>query len=129
LLFTNHPVLDLYLSMQETQVIEKPRTVTVDVELFLIWDEETKQYVSHIPVLDLSSYDDNPEEAKRLLLTLVPETLEYMHEQGTLIEWLLESGWTVTLKPEPKLLPPPPSQEYLNTKPFRVDLVSVGLPV
>lgn len=63
--------------------------VNIPVSVF----REGKQFIAYTPVLDLASYGDTYEEAKRRFEEVLEIFFEETMKKGTLEEVLLEFGW------------------------------------
>jgi predicted RNase H-like HicB family nuclease len=86
----------------------------VQVEVMLVLDEDSGQYVAYCPALELSSYGDTEAEAQQAF----EEALEFFASdtarRGTLDQLLLALGWRLTKKPAAIYEPPRFPMELLN---------------
>lgn len=67
---------------------------------------EGRYMVAYCPALDLSSYGDTEDDAKRGFEGAVRLFFEETSKRGTLERELLRLGWSLRLKPQGEYLPP-----------------------
>lgn len=91
------------------------KNIIFRVEIF----KEEDQFIALCPELNVSSYDDTVEGAKRSIHEAVELFLEECEEAGTLEEVLEESGFQRIFKPQ---------EEWVSREPIAVEKVSVGTP-
>lgn len=109
---------------------------TVEMNLPVMFFEEDQHHIAYIPVLDLSGYGENDEQAFEALKVSIHEYLTYTVRKNTLIEDLKAHGWTIKKKSKPYVAPEITDlinkNEYLhdivNTKPYRMDRIPVSIP-
>ncbi|MEW6557171.1 MAG: type II toxin-antitoxin system HicB family antitoxin [Elusimicrobiota bacterium] len=85
--------------------------IIVKAEVF----KEGDQYVGVCPELNVSSFGDTPEEAKKSLSEAVSLFLEECQEMGTLVEVLKEAGFTSL------------GQEWIPPEPILIDKLGLDL--
>lgn len=98
--------------------------------------EEDGIYIAYIPVLDLSGYAANENEAIESLKIVIDEYLNYTVIKNTFIADLKALGWTVSSKKKPFVAPDITEMinrnDYLhdifNTKEYRMKRMPVLLP-
>ncbi len=89
--------------MKDTLKMVKGHVIgTLQVFLF----KEEDQYITYSPAIQLSAYGDTAEEAKDAFDEQFQIFLEFTMNKNTLLDVLLDLGWTVTKKPRPKFSPP-----------------------
>ena len=76
--------------------------VSIPVNIF----REGDQFVSHCPVLDLSTSGKTFEEAQERFKEALDMFIEDLIEQGTLDEVLTSHGWHKVGQPQPHWVPP-----------------------
>ncbi|MBL7073610.1 type II toxin-antitoxin system HicB family antitoxin [candidate division KSB1 bacterium] len=87
------------------------KNIIFRVEIF----KEDDQYVAICPELNVSSYGDSIEEARKAISEAINLFLEECEEMGTLKEVLEEAGFTHLLVPEEKWITNEPvSFEKIN---------------
>jgi hypothetical protein len=89
---------------QEQFIKKSMSTITVGIHVGIF--KEGKYFVVYCPALDLSSYGSDEEIAKRRFEEEVKIFFEETSKKGTLERYLLQLGWTLTKKPQPKYEPP-----------------------
>lgn len=77
-----------------------------DVELNVCLFEDESHFIAHCPALNISSYGDDEEEAKKMFNEAVTVFLEEVEQRGTLDSVLLDLGWKLQRKPEIDYRPP-----------------------
>ncbi len=113
---------------------EGKNTVTVNLPVMLF--EENGTQIAYIPVLDISGYGKNEEEAKESLEFCLSEYFSYTIKKNTFIEDLKAHGWTISKKTKPFIAPEITDlinrNEYLhnivNSRPYRMDRMKVAMP-
>ncbi len=98
--------------------------------------EEGNTSIAYIPVLDLSGYGKNEQEAIYSLEIAIHEYLTYTTRKKTLFDDLKAHGWTIKKKTKPFIAPEITDlinkNEYLhdivNTKPYRMQRIPVDIP-
>jgi len=85
-----------------------------EVEVLLVPDEDTGQYVAYCPALELSSYGDTEAEAQAAFEEALQFFVQDTAERGTLDKLLLALGWRLIKKPVAVYEPPRLSIEVLN---------------
>lgn len=85
--------------MANNTVLKNRNTVKVDVQIVLFQEDET--WVAYCPALELSSYGDNEQEAKKAFDEAMDIFLSETNRKGTLERCLLKLGWQLQLKPKP----------------------------
>jgi hypothetical protein len=109
---------------------------SIKVELPVMLFEEDGSLIAYIPVLDISGYGKNEEEAKASLSTCLDEYFSYTIHKKTLIEDLRAHGWTIVKKNKPFIAPDITdiltSNKYLhnivNSRQFKMDRMNVAMP-
>ena len=95
---------------------QQGRLTQAEVEVLLVLDDDTSQYVAYCPALELSSYGDTEAEAEAE--AAFEEALQFFiqdtAERGTLDQLLLALGWRLVKKPTAVYEPPRLSLEVLN---------------
>ena len=76
-----------------------------EMQLSLLIYKQGDYFVAFCPSLELSSYGDSIEDAKKGFADAMDLYLEHSIENGTLEKDLLEHGWEIKQKPT-KLTPP-----------------------
>jgi len=79
-------------------------TITVGINVVIV--QEENQLIAYCPALELSSYGDNIEQAKKRFEKEIEIFFEETSNRGTLEKYLLKLGWTLTQKPKPIYNPP-----------------------
>jgi hypothetical protein len=110
------------------------RTITVNVPVMLFEEEGTN--IAYIPVLDISGYGVNEEEAKKSLEISLDAYFSYTVNKNTLFEDLKAHGWTIKKKNKPYIAPEITDlinkNEYLhdivNTRPYKMNRMDVAMP-
>lgn len=110
------------------------RTITVNVPVMLFEEEGTS--IAYIPVLDISGYGMNEDEAKKSLEVSLEEYFSYTVNKNTLFEDLKAHGWTILKKHKPYIAPEITDlinkNEYLhdivNTRPYKMNRMDVAMP-
>jgi predicted RNase H-like HicB family nuclease len=77
----------------------------IDLEVFLLHDENGL-FVSYCPALELSSYGENIEDAKKAFNEALEIFIEDTNQKGTFERVLLELGWTLSRVPKFNFEPP-----------------------
>lgn len=109
-------------------------TVTVNVPVMFFEEEGTQ--IAYIPVLDISGYGKNEEEAKTSLEVCLNEYFSYTINKNTLFDDLKAHGWTIRKKTKPFIAPEITDlinkNEYLhnivNSRPYKMDRMDVAMP-
>lgn len=85
--------------------------------------KKQKWYVSHCPVLDVSSQGDTEEEAKRNLIEAISLFMITCHEMGTLDKVLKDCGFVPDYSPAPSSVRSVDSSGYIDVPlPFIIDM-------
>lgn len=92
----------------------KGQLTRAEVEVLLVPDEDTGQYVAYCPALELSSYGDTEDEAQAAFEEALQFFVQDTAERGTLDKLLLALGWRLVKKPVAVYEPPRLSLEVLN---------------
>lgn len=95
---------------------EKTVTVNVPVMLFM----ESDIHIAYIPVLDISGYGKDEEEAKQSLKISLDEYFSDTHNKNTLLADLKAHGWTIKKKTKPFIAPE--LSKLLNTNEYLQDI-------
>jgi len=82
------------------------RLTKAEVEVLLVLDDDSSQYVAYCPALELSSYGDTEEEARLAFEDALAIFLRDTTERGTLDQLLLALGWRLLKQPEAVYEPP-----------------------
>jgi predicted RNase H-like HicB family nuclease len=90
------------------------RLTKAQVEVVLVFDEDSSQYVAYCPALEVSSYGDTEEEARAAFEDALAIFIRDTAERGTLDQLLLALGWRLLKQPEPVYEPPRLPIELLN---------------
>ena len=110
------------------------KTITVNVPVMLF--EEDGTCIAYIPVLDVSGYGSDEEEAEKSLEISLEEYFSYTTNKNTLFEDLKAHGWTIKKKHRPYIAPEITDlinkNEYLhdivNTRPYKMNRMDVAMP-
>lgn len=108
----------------------------VEMNLPVMFFEEDGAHIAYIPVLDLSGYGIDEQDAFNSLAQVIDQYFIYTTRKNTLIQDLKNHGWTIKKKSKPYVAPEITDlinkNEYLhdivNTKPYRVQRMPVGVP-
>jgi predicted RNase H-like HicB family nuclease len=79
---------------------------TVDVSLDVLLIKEGDYIVSFCPALNLSSFGDTEDDAKKGFDEAMTLFLDELHKRGTLEKELLNLGWQLRKFPTASFLPP-----------------------
>ena len=90
------------------------RLAKAQIEVLLVLDDDSGQYVAYCPALEVSSYGDTEEEARAAFEDALAIFIKDTSERGTLDQLLLALGWRLLKQPEPVYEPPRLSIELLN---------------
>jgi len=90
----------------KNSISHEPHGYNVELNVCLFKDEG--HFIAHCPALDISSYGDDEEEAKKMFNEAVTIFLEEVEQRGTLDSVLLDLGWSLQRKPEINYRPPHP---------------------
>lgn len=90
--------------MAKQTITQKSNTFSVNIEVFLF--EEYGSFVAYCPALELSSYGDDKNEAKKAFDGALKIFLKDTTEKGTLEKFLLKLGWQLQQKPKANYQPP-----------------------
>jgi len=109
-------------------------TITVNVPVMLF--EEDGTCIAYIPVLDISGYGADEDEAKRSLETSLEAYFSYTVNKNTLVEDLKAHGWIIRKQNKPYIAPEITDlinkNEYLhdivNTRPYKMNRMDVAMP-
>ncbi|MCX6600446.1 MAG: hypothetical protein NT025_02655 [bacterium] len=74
-----------------------PKTYKVHVPVVIF--QEGEYFVAYCPVLELSSYGQSENEAKRAFAEALKIFIKETEKKGTLEKILLDLGWTLKRKP------------------------------
>ncbi|MCG8322770.1 MAG: hypothetical protein MI921_24930 [Cytophagales bacterium] len=94
--------------MQE-RIIKKSGQYIVDVNVITFQGEN--EIVAYSPALQISSYGETKQDAEHALGENIAIFMDYATSKNTLIEDLLNLGWTIKKKPDFLFIPPPYSTE------------------
>lgn len=86
--------------------------VQVDVLIF----QEHESYVAYCPALELSSYGEDQEDAKKAFDGAMKIFIKDSTKKGTLEKYLLKLGWQ--LQHKPKMVYQPPTFSLQESKRF-----------
>lgn len=78
----------------------------INIQIDVIFFKEDNQVIAFSPALELSTYGENLRDAKESFRTVFRLYLEETERKGTLIDDLLEHGWTIQTNPVPNFKPP-----------------------
>ncbi|MDQ3022498.1 MAG: hypothetical protein M3R36_18310 [Bacteroidota bacterium] len=78
----------------------------IEVKLEIFFIKENNSIIAYSPSLDLSAYGNSISDAKKSFETTFKIYIEETEKKGTLIDDLLDHGWTVQKVPSLKLTPP-----------------------
>ncbi len=98
--------------MKHNSLIEKGSDKIIIQINVLFTQEDDNTYIAYCPVLELSSYGDNIEDAKEAFNEALTIFIKETTRKGTLEKELLSLGWTLRKKPEPEYHPPPLKKLY-----------------
>jgi predicted RNase H-like HicB family nuclease len=87
-----------------TNEIMKSANVLIDVEVIIV--KEDNYYVAYCPALELSSYGDSEDAAKKSFEEELEIFIDDTTKRGTLEKYLLQNGWKLQHFPEPIYEPP-----------------------
>ncbi|MCI1188070.1 type II toxin-antitoxin system HicB family antitoxin [Hymenobacter sp. DH14] len=90
------------------------RLAKAQIEVLLVLDDDSGQYVAYCPALEVSSYGDTEEEARAAFEDALAIFIKDTAERGTLDQFLLALGWRLLKQPEPVYEPPRLPIELLN---------------
>lgn len=90
------------------------RLTKAQIEVILVLDEDSEQYVAYCPALEVSSYGDTEDEARRAFDDALAIFINDTTERGTLDQLLLALGWRLLKQPQPVYEPPRLPIELLN---------------
>jgi len=102
---------------------------TVDVSLDVLLIKEGDYIVSYCPALDLSSFGDTEEDAKKGFDEAIAIFLDELHKRGTLEKVLLNLGWQLKKFPKASFLPPDADYNPYNKPVQRRISERVAIPV
>ena len=109
---------------------------SITLNLPVMFFEEDGVQIAYIPVLDITGYGKDEQEAKKSLEICLFEYFSYSIRKNTFIEDLKAHGWTVKKKTKPYVAPELTdilnSNEYLhniiNSRPYKMDRMDVSMP-
>jgi hypothetical protein len=78
--------------------------IIVGLHLHLL--KEGDYYIVYCPALELTSYGETEDIAKKRFDEEMSIFFNETNRKGTLEKYLLKMGWTLTQKPKPKYSPP-----------------------
>jgi predicted RNase H-like HicB family nuclease len=85
---------------------KKKRVRRINASLPVTIIQEDNKFIAYTPALDISTYGNSFEEAKRRFAELVNIFFEELCDMGTLEEVLEECGWKRTTTPKKTWIPP-----------------------
>ncbi len=85
--------------MAKNTVSQIRNSINVNVQVVLF--QEDGIWISYCPALELSSYGDNQEDAKKAFEEAMKIFLQETDRKGTLERCLLKLGWQLQQKPKP----------------------------
>lgn len=91
---------------------------TINVGLNVVIFKEDEQFIAYCPALNLSSYGNSSEIAKKRFETELEIFFEETEKRGTLEKLLLQLGWALVKKPKPKYQPPKIKYPYPKIESF-----------
>lgn len=108
----------------------------VTINLPVMSFEENEVHIAYIPVLDLSGYGKNEQEALSSLTITLNDYFSYTTIKNTLIEDLEAHGWTIRKKTKPYIAPELTDlinkNEYLhdivNSRNYKMSRMDVNMP-
>ena len=68
----------------------------INLAVYLFKDKRANCYVAYCPSLNLCGYDHTQRAAQKDFLYVLDEYLNEQTENGTLVEDLIQHGWTIT---------------------------------
>jgi len=80
------------------------RTVEVNLGMYIFKEEDA--VIVYCPALDLSSYGDTEDQAKKAFESIFESTFKYMLNKKTLKEDLINHGWEIKSLKQKKLKAP-----------------------
>lgn len=85
--------------MAKNTVSKSKSSVTISVQVLLFKEDDV--WVAYCPALELSSYGDDQDDAKKAFDEAMNIFLEETDRKGTLERYLLKLGWQLQQKPKP----------------------------
>lgn len=109
---------------------------SVKINLPVMYFEEDGVQIAYIPVLDISGYGQNHEEAMQSLTVALDDYFSYTINKNTLLDDLKAHGWTIRKRTKPYIAPELTDlinrNEYLhdivNTRAYKMDRMDVNMP-
>jgi hypothetical protein len=87
----------------------------ISLKVRILFRKESDFYVAYCPALELSGYGYNKSDAKKSFSENLDIFLEEVNEKGTLDKVLLNLGWSLRKKPQPKFIPPAINSSVLRS--------------
>jgi len=138
LLIPSLPVKLLIMAAISVKSGVNGQSPTIEMRLSVIlFQDDQKYFIAHIPILDLSGYGSSEEEAKASLDIVLRDYLDYAIDNNTLHDDLIAHGFLFNKKEHtvnpPELeesvkLFPPNFKEVLTNKPYTKIDKSVRIP-
>lgn len=100
--------------MSKQLLAKKENYVQVQVDVLLF--EEHGSFVAYCPALELSSYGDDAEDAKKAFDGAMKIFIKETTQKGSLEKYLLKLGWQ--LQQKPKMIYQPPTYTIQESKRF-----------
>ena len=88
------------------------KKINIQIEVFFF--RENDKIIAYSPALDLSTYGSSLKDASVSFQTVFRVYLQETERKGTLIDDLLEHGWTIQTNPVPKFKPPKTDKKQLR---------------
>jgi hypothetical protein len=95
----------------------KGQSIKVSLGMYLF--KEEMSYILYCPALDLSSYGDTEEQAKKSFADVFEMTVKYMLNENTLKEDLINHGWQINSLKQKKIKAPSFDTLLKNNDSFR----------
>lgn len=109
---------------RENFIKQGTNILTVGLHIEII--EDHGYFVAYCPALELSSYGENEEIAKKRFIEEVAIFFDETEKKGTIEKCLLKLGWTLRKKPNPKYIPP---KIHLNSNIYNSFTENVTIPI
>ena len=87
-------------------IIARGTKVSVDVQVGIMYEEGSGEYIAYCPALNVSSFGESQKDAMRSIDQAIKLFVEETCEKGTFNQCLLDLGWRIMLKPIPEFRPP-----------------------
>ena len=110
------------------QIIHKTDNfIKVGIEVLL--GKEGDYFTAYCPALELSSYGNSEEEARKNFETELSIFVDETEKGGTLEKILLKLGWCLKQTPSPNYVPPKPSKYSMLLNQHHSFTETVSLPI